>query len=375
MVSDIHALAPETSRRTFRPCILILHPAHLPRTHLRDERTVPRAGGATLSALIGACHSLVQASSSLTSPPLFARDKDEALASRFRDPELYVLRAGGMPFANVDLDGIDGVSRAWGGGLIEAGLVDVVAVPDARLGSLLFDSRVRDGGDDDGRGYRRGPPPEQRPPQPARPREYRGVMFALFRHPIDRAVSLFYCKKLDKGSIHYDPTLETSYLEDWIVSPSYIPDYMVRTLVGKILPPAPLAQVDLDVAKEILRRKFVVGLLEEKGESMKRFEKFFGWDAGASRHYFDATELHAAPGAPRWKNAKDEECRDRLLYWGWINKKKHPTVEEGSGVYRLLETQNRYDIELFMYARQLFEEQFMQFGFDEDLKHSGWKGF
>jgi hypothetical protein len=141
------------------------------------------------------------------------------------------------------------------------------------------------------------------------------------------------------------------------------------------LPSAPLAQVDLDVAKEILRRKCIVGLLGEKGESMKRFEKFFGWDAGASRDYIDATELHAAPGASRWKNAKDEECRDRLLYWGWINKNKHPTVEEGSGVYRLLESRNRYDIELYMYARQLFEEQFMQLGFDEDLKQSGWKGF
>ncbi|KAL3784939.1 hypothetical protein ACHAW5_003619 [Stephanodiscus triporus] len=332
---------------------------------------VPRAGGATLSTLIGECHSLVQATSSLTSPPVFARkrDGDGALESRFRDPTLYVVRAGGQLFVNVDLDDVDGVARASSGKLIEGGSADVVAVSDVRLGSLLLDFQNRDGV-----GHRNQPRPQPQPqPQPQRqrqrqpPQQTQGVMFALFRHPIDRTVSLFYCKKHDKYSIHYDPSLETLSLEDWVVSPSFVPDYMVRTLVGKIWPSAPLLQVDLDVAKEILRRKCVVGLLGEKGESMKRFERFFGWDVDVSRDHNDVVEQRAAPEASRWKNVKDEECRDRLLYWGWINKNKHPTVEEGSTVYRLLESKNRYDIELYMYARQLFYEQYMQLGFDEDM--------
>jgi hypothetical protein len=327
------------------------------------NKTVPRAGGATLSTLIGACHSLVQATSSLTSPPVFARkrDGDGVLSSRFRDPTLYVVRAGGQLFVNVDLDGVDGVVRASNGKLIEGELADAVAVSDVRLGSILLDFQNRDGD-----GHRNQPQPQrQRQQQP--PQQTQGVMFALFRHPIDRAVSLFYCKKHDKDSVHYDPLLETLSLEEWVVSPSFIPDYMVRTLVGKIWPPAPLVQVDLDVAKEILRRKCVIGLLGEKGESMKRFERFFGWDVDVSSDRNDVIEQQAAPEASRWKNVKDEECRDRLLYWGWINKNKHPTVEEGSTVFRLLESKNRYDIELYMYARQLFDEQYMQLGFDEDM--------
>ena len=146
---------------------------------------------------------------------------------------------------------------------------------------------------------------------------------------------------------------------------------MVRALVGKIgNSMVPLVPGDLDVAKEILRRKCIIGLLEEKGESMKRFDKFFGWRADVSRDslliFEDEKTAHAVHAA-RWsKNVKDEECSDKLLHWNWMNKNKHPMLEEGTVVYNLLESKNRYDIELYMYARQLFEEQYIQLGFDDD---------
>ncbi|KAL7537788.1 hypothetical protein ACHAXR_008091 [Thalassiosira sp. AJA248-18] len=330
---------------------------------------IPRTGGTTLSTLLATCHSLVQATSSFTSPPVFNRGNDEAIASRFRDPTLYVVRTGGEQFVNVDLDSWEGVQRAVHGNLIENELADVVAMPDVRLGSLLFDG---DGGGDN-------------------KKEHKGVLFAMFRHPMDRAQSVFYHKQSIRDSVHYDPSLEIYSLADWINSPSYISDYMVRTLVGKIdrwdatsgpfRPPVPLTRDDLDAAKEILRRKCVVGLLEEKGESMKRFEKFFGWNADVSRtslFLLEEEQTAAAIHAARWKNVKDEECRDRLLHWNWVNKNKHPMLDdagEGNGpgsasvTYHLLESKNRYDIELYMYARQLFEEQFIQLGFDDDVNY------
>lgn len=45
-------------------------------------------------------------------------------------------------------------------------------------------------------------------------------------------------------------------------------------------------------------------------------------------------------------------------------------LDEDSAVYDLLESKNRYDIELYMYAVQLFEEQFIQLGFDDDAINS-----
>ena len=114
---------------------------------------------------------------------------DAAFASRFRDPTLYVVRTHGQQFVNVDLDSYEGVQRAVKGELIEKELADVVVVPDVRLGGLLY------GSDNSG----------QRQQVNDGKKEYKGVLFAMFRHPIDRAVSLFYHKQNVKDSIHYDP--------------------------------------------------------------------------------------------------------------------------------------------------------------------------
>jgi len=336
---------------------------------------IPRAGGATVSTILATCHSLTQATSSFSLPAIYKRGNDETLASRFRDPKLYHVRTGGMQFVNVDLDSLEGIERAKNGQMIQKEMADVVAVPDVRLGSLLFGSGVNqiheDGDESD----------DEFDKSDGTPKEYKGVLFAMFRHPIDRAVSWFYHKQSVRDSVHYDPSLEIYSLADWVNSPGYITDYMVRTLVGKIdanrafQPPVPLTHDDLDAAKEILRRKCIVGLLEEKGESMKRFEKFFGWNAEVQRTSLFLLEGEAtaeAVQAERWKQEfKDEECEDRLLHWKWENKNMHPMLEDAEegtyGVaYNLLESKNRFDIELYMYAKQLFEEQFTQLGFDDD---------
>ena len=340
---------------------------------------IPRTGGTTISTLLSKCHALVQATSSFSSSSLYTREEDMALAARFRDPTLYTVRIHGQQYVNVDLDSLEGVQRAVDGGLIEKELANVVLVPDVRLGSLLFDGDTGDGGQQPQLSQTNTTTTQQQQQQDGEKKEYKGVMFAMFRHPIERAASLFYHKQNVKDSIHHEPTLELASLEDWINSPFYITDWMVRTLVGKIDTPStdifkmqtPLTATDLDVAKEILRRKCIVGLLEEKSESMKRYDKFFGWRADVAKDSLLAIEneetanaIHAA----RWsQNIKDEECSDKLLHFNWMNKNKHhPEIEEGSVVYNLIEGKNRYDMQLYMYARQLFEEQYMQLGFDDD---------
>jgi len=339
---------------------------------------IPRCGGTTLSNLFGSCLSLIQASSSLSSPLLFHRDDDEALASRFRDPTMYIVRREGQQFANVDLNSLEGVMRAAEGKLIQKAMAEVVLVPNVRLGSLLFgdvgdEPGIKNGEEDQNEGRGEEVDYEMNAGTP-REVEFKGVLFTMFRHPIERTASWFYHKQSVQDSVHYDPSLEIYSLTDWINSPSYMTDYMVRTLVGKVDTHFHLVREDLDVAKEILRRKCLVGLLDEKSESMRRFIKFFGWNAELQRDSIMLTEgeeTAEAIQAERWHNqiVKDEECQDRLLHWDWMNKHKHPVVEEGSLEYKLLESKNRYDLELYMYARQLFEEQFTQLGFDDDAIH------
>ena len=110
---------------------------------------------------------------------------------------------------NVDLDSYEGVQRAINGKLIESELADVVVVPDVRLGSLLF-GNGNDNDDSDTNGEQKG---EQQLLQQQQDndsdakknkKEYKGVLFAMFRHPIDRVVSEFYNKQNVKDSVHYD---------------------------------------------------------------------------------------------------------------------------------------------------------------------------
>jgi hypothetical protein len=269
----------------------------------------------------------------------------------------------GQSFVNVDLDSVEGVQRAVQGGLISKELADVVVVLDVRLGSLLFGN---------GQDHIHNNNNINNEEETAAGVEYKGVLFAMFRHPIERTLSFFYHKQQDKESVHYDPSMEIYSLVDWVNSPSYMTNFMTRTLVGKVDNAIPLTEADLDVAKEILRRKCVVGLLDDKTESMKRFAKLFGWDADVHHHSLSLLQGEAAASrakAERWKNqiVNDEECQDRLLHYNWLNKHRHPALHEGSIGYKVVESKNKLDLELYYYTRQLFDEQYTQLGFDEDV--------
>jgi hypothetical protein len=117
---------------------------------------------------------------------------------------------------NVDLDSYEGVQRALNGKLIESELANVVVVPDVRLGSLLFGNGNNDDDSDGNTNGGEGEEQQQLQQQQEdngdsdgdnkkqQKKQYKGVLFAMFRHPIDRSVSEFYNKQNVKDSVHYD---------------------------------------------------------------------------------------------------------------------------------------------------------------------------
>ena len=98
-----------------------------------------------------------------------------------------------------------------------------------------------------------------------------------------------------------------------------------------------LSQSDLALAKEVLRRKVLVGLLVDVKGSFKRFNKYFGWDQ---------------------LNLTDDQisCTEKYLSGG-SNKNEHEGIEEGGMGWRILRANNLLDMELYEYALQLYEEQ------------------
>jgi len=249
---------------------------------------IPRGGGSTVQDIMGACLDITAASDVGAQ---FGHADDEAL---------NILRLNGGKYVNVDATTVEGIERTKRLNAIESGFIEVAVSPLLFAASTLFTPM------------------------------YNGRMFTMLRDPIERAVSMFYY-------LGYDD-LE---LQDYAKTKLIDNNWMVRSLTNKL--EGYLTLHDLHAAKEVLRRKCLIGLLKEKHVSLKRFEIYFGWEDRAKR-----------PGA--------EECREKLLSWGWPQKNNHPLLEPGSEAYQLLRTKNALDIELYDYAKELFVQQGLYLG-------------
>ena len=107
--------------------------------------------------------------------------------------------------------------------------------------------------------------------------EHPGRFLALFRHPVDRAVSMFYYLQSATWERSYRPEWKDMTVMEWANLPNAERDYMVHKLVNKRFD-EDVGEVDLIVAKELVRQRFVVGLMEEMEESVRRFNVALGLD-------------------------------------------------------------------------------------------------
>lgn len=267
--------------------------------------------------------------------PLFITSRagrlDAITATKCRRQSLHLVRPPGQEggpalYVNVDVSNPPGIHRASSMGLAPSGLADVIVTPwFVPAASELFSEMP-----------------------------HRGRMFALFRHPVDRAVSKFYYLQ--------SATWEPSYHEEWndmtlveYASHHAEHDWMVHVLAGKTKGPA--TEEDLEVAKEVLRRKCLVGMVDRMEESVDRFGAYFGWDL----HLDDEDGGRGRAG----------RCVNEVLGGGMrTNHQEHPHAEEGSEEWEALMRANRMDVKLFEYAQGLFEEQGRMFNDDRDRDSS-----
>lgn len=165
----------------------------------------------------------------------------------------------------------------------------------------------------------------------------RGRMFTMFRHPVDRSVSLFHYIQDTQWRRRqtFQKELSDLTIDEYFKSGLAENNWMTRFLTNQITK-GELNRNDLNQAKEVLRRKCLVGLLSEKGESFARFERFFGFPL---------------------KDDEEKECHEKKLQWAWPLKHRHDQVEEGTALWDLVLSHNTYDLELYDYAQTLFQQQ------------------
>eukprot|EP00591_Stephanopyxis_turris_P012751 CAMPEP_0195514338 /NCGR_PEP_ID=MMETSP0794_2-20130614/5758_1 /TAXON_ID=515487 /ORGANISM="Stephanopyxis turris, Strain CCMP 815" /LENGTH=296 /DNA_ID=CAMNT_0040642561 /DNA_START=1 /DNA_END=891 /DNA_ORIENTATION=- len=260
---------------------------------------IAKAGGSTFKDIFGLCHQLTEACE------VGIQDGHD------KDSEIGAFHIGGNmdnKYVNVDTTNIPGLERAKNMGMIQSGLADVVIIRQLFHVNSLFDS------------------------------DHKGRLFAVFRHPVERAASMFSYLQYATWEKTYNPiyanmTLadfaQTNYIED-----NWLTRVLSHTYSGTITPN------HMAAAKRLVREKFIVGLLSKKDESLARFEKFFRWKY---------------TGNPK----RQEQCRNYFLKNGSnINLKTvADKPQPGSGIYDLVARRHLWDIHLYEYIETLFLDQ------------------
>lgn len=265
-----------------------------------------KSGGTTIKDAIGMCLGKVEATGS------------GVLDGHGSDSQLKKVRIsnGTIEYANVDTTTLDGIARAVSFDLIENEIVDVVFSPLLHESTKLFkvDS------------------------------EHKGRAFCLFRHPLERAVSLFhYLKHASWEPTFSDKLVSIKSVQDYAVSEFAENNWMVRFLTNEMK--GILTRDHLDVAKEILKRKVLVGLTSDMKTSFERFMTYFGWNKDPL-------------------SVDQEHCITKYLSNG-SNRNEYMPLEQDSEGWKLLKRNNNLDLELYDFVLQLYKEQGQNF--DQNL--------
>jgi len=210
----------------------------------------------------------------------------------------------GVKFAAVDLSYPDGIAIAKSLNVGLSDRVDLVSSPYLWDTAGIFD------------GY------------------HKGYMVAMFRHPIERATSLYFSMRKNPQYEKQVGSLSSieQYAKSSLVENNWMTRFLSNTLSGELTPQHEA------IAKEVLRTKCLIGLLRDKTETMRRLEVLFNLKAKEKR------------------SKRREECQEKLLYWDWPGKNRHEPVVSGEA-WDILHKHNTFDLRLYEYAEKLFKAQ------------------
>ena len=235
---------------------------------------IPRSAGESMKEILSSCMGFV-----IVKEKKF--DDEDSM-----NDSLDIIRndgGNGGGVLNVDTTTPDGIKRAKDQQIIQSHLVDVVFTPLPREASILFDNL------------------------------HRARLFTFLREPTERIISIHYHRRLTIASRETLEEFVRSHEDNW----------MVRSLTGYTS--GYIGKRHLNLSKEILKKKFLIGLLDQKTESLLRFERYFGW---------------------KFSKGANGSCKDDIFYVEWKGRNPHPSLSENGPLMSEIRHRNMWDLEL-----------------------------
>jgi len=170
----------------------------------------------------------------------------------------------------------------------------------------------------------------------------RGVL--MFRHPVKRTVDQFYYRQHATWEETFDEEMAKMSLAEYAKSDKWVENYYTRSLLS-LQYNETVTKYHVDIAKEIMRRKFLVTVFEWYDVAIVRIEKYFGW--------WDSMDV--------LNNVTINNCHYKI-----IEKSDHagtgPKVPDDETIYHTILIRNWADMELYFYAKNLFPDQRLLLG-------------
>jgi len=168
---------------------------------------------------------------------------------------------------------------------------------------------------------------------------HKGRMLSMFRHPVDRLTSKFFYLGIATWEKTYRPEWKDVDVLDWANDINIDNNHMVKKLAGKVQKDE-ATELDLARAKETIKKRMIVGLMDHMEESFNRFNIVMNINAKTNDKYTRCMNTYFGGGTNKKSNSNS-----------------HPKVDESHPAYQVLAEKNKLDIELYQYILEVFDEQ------------------
>lgn len=168
--------------------------------------------------------------------------------------------------------------------------------------------------------------------------DHKGQLFTMLRHPIDRTIVSYYkfITKLGKDD-------EQMSLPQYIQSSLFTSNWLTRTLSNVSSSSNPTLK-DLDLAKEILRRKCLIGIYEDLVRSVDLFNNYFRWNHANQSKREEINQCVT--------NVYHESDDEKYLIRHKLEDRGYD-IGIGGEIYSMIAQRNDFDMRLYWYAFDL----------------------